>query len=104
MQNDVWIDNQAPDGMIKCNTKGATMSTVKIAITIEDSTLRELDGLVENEVFSNRSKAIQQAVQEKLDRLRKTRLARECAKADVAYEQALADEGMEQELETWPEY
>lgn len=33
-----------------------------------------------------------------------TRLARECAKLHPAEEQALADEGMVEEAEGWPEY
>ena len=41
---------------------------------------------------------------EKLDRLRRGRLARESAKLDPKEEKALAEEGLGAELETWPEY
>jgi hypothetical protein len=34
----------------------------------------------------------------------KSRLARECAKLDKAFEQALAEEGLAAEMEEWPEY
>lgn len=34
---------------------------------------------------------------------KQSRLARECAKLDPAVEQAFAEEGMEAELELWPE-
>jgi len=44
--------------------------------------------------FTNRSKAIQEAVEDKLIRLDKSRLAQECAKLDRAFEQALAEEGL----------
>ena len=54
--------------------------------------------------FPNRSRAIQTAVAEKLKKIHATRLASECAKLDSAYEQAMADEGLGEELEDWPEY
>ena len=80
------------------------MLTTKVAITIEQDLLAELDKLVAERVFPNRSKAVQQAVQEKLARMRRTRLAAECAKLDPQFEQAVAEQGMAWELETWPEY
>lgn len=80
------------------------MATTKVAVTIDSTVLAELDTLVAAHVFPNRSRAIQSAVEEKLTRLRRTRLARECAKLDPVAEQSLAEEGMEQELETWPQY
>jgi Arc/MetJ-type ribon-helix-helix transcriptional regulator len=55
-------------------------------------------------VFPNRSKAIQEAVEEKLKRMEKTRLAEECAKLDPKYEQTLAEEGFSSEIDEWPEY
>jgi metal-responsive CopG/Arc/MetJ family transcriptional regulator len=80
------------------------MSTAKIAITIEEETLGKLDRLVSSKVFPNRSKAIQEAIQEKLSRVNKSRLARECAKLDPAVEKAIAEEGFSQEIDQWPEY
>ena len=80
------------------------MSTAKIAITIEEDTLDQLDRLVSSKVFPNRSKAIQEAIKEKLSRLNRSRLARECAKLDPAVERALAEEGLSQESGAWPEY
>jgi len=55
-------------------------------------------------VFPNRSQAIQEAVEEKLSRLEHGRLARECAKLDPAFEKALAEEGLSEELAEWPVY
>jgi len=80
------------------------MASAKIAITMDENTLHRLDRLVKDRVFPNRSKAIQDAVEEKLKKLERNRLARECAKLDAPVEKAMADEGMEQELEHWPEY
>jgi len=53
------------------------MPRAKIAMTLERALLRRLDHLVCGHLFANRSQAIQQAVSEKLDRLDRTRLARE---------------------------
>lgn len=80
------------------------MSSVKVAITIDRETLSRVDGLVSRSVFPNRSRAIQVAVAEKLARLERSRLAMECSKLDPKFEKALAEEGLSQELEAWPEY
>ena len=80
------------------------MSAVKIAITIDRKTLKRVDGLVSRNVFPNRSRAIQEAVAEKLTRMERSRLASECAKLDPKSEKALAEEGLGRELEAWPEY
>ena len=80
------------------------MATTKVAVTIDTDLLAELDQLVAQQVFPDRSRAIQEALQDKLVRMRRSRLARECAKLDPREEQALAEEGMEQELSTWPAY
>ena len=80
------------------------MAVAKIAITLEEQLLRRLDGLVKAHVFPNRSKAIQEAVEEKLKRLEGARLARECAKLDPEEEKAMAEEGFSTELDQWPEY
>jgi len=80
------------------------MGSAKIAITLDESTLHRLDRLVKDRVFPNRSKAIQDAVEEKLKKLERNRLAKECAKLDTAAEKVMAEEGMHGELEQWPEY
>jgi metal-responsive CopG/Arc/MetJ family transcriptional regulator len=80
------------------------MATTKVAVTIDSELLAQVDRLVAQQVFPNRSKAIQEALQDKLTRMRRSRLARESAKLDPHTEQSLAEEGMEQELDTWPAY
>jgi metal-responsive CopG/Arc/MetJ family transcriptional regulator len=80
------------------------MASAKIAITMNERTLRRLDRLVKERVLPNRSKAIQDAVEEKLEKLERNRLAGECAKLDPTVEKAMAEEGMGEELEQWPEY
>jgi metal-responsive CopG/Arc/MetJ family transcriptional regulator len=80
------------------------MPTSKVAITLDEELLKKLDRLVEEEAFPSRSRAIQEAVAEKLNRLERTRLIRESAKLAFQYEQELAEEGLAEDLEEWPEY
>lgn len=80
------------------------MPTAKIAITIERDLLGEVDRLVRRHIYPSRSRAIQEAVGEKIQRLSVNRLARECAKLDFKTERALAEEGMFGEDSSWPEY
>jgi len=76
----------------------------KVAISIDKATLEQLDELVRSNVFPSRSRAIQEAVDEKLKRMGKVRLAEECAKLDPKAEQAMAEEALHAELQEWPEY
>ncbi len=80
------------------------MRTLKIAVTIDKELLARLDQLVEKKLFPSRSRAVQEAIRDKLDRLQRGRLARECAKLDARFEQALADEEFVADLREWPEY
>ena len=80
------------------------MTKTKIAITIDKNTLLQLDHLVANQGYPSRSLAIQEALDEKLEKITKNRLARECLKLDYALEKKLAEEGISEEVKQWPEY
>ena len=80
------------------------MSSSKVAITLESDLLAEVDALVKKRMFPSRSRAIQVAVKEKLERLGQNLLAQECANLDPKYEKALAEEGLREDLSEWPEY
>ncbi len=80
------------------------MARAKVAISLDANTLDRLDRLVKAHQFPNRSQAIQEAVEEKISRLDRSRLARECAKLDPATEKALAEEGLSDDMAKWPEY
>ena len=84
--------------------RGGFLSTTKIAITLDEKLLERIDRLVAKRLFPSRSRAIQLALQAQMERLDRTRLARECSKLDSAYEQKLAEEGASYDLESWPEY
>jgi len=80
------------------------MSSTKIAISLDRKALHRLDRLVESGAASSRSKLIQEAIEDKLRRLDRERLAAECAKLDPESEQAMAEEGLAEDLANWPPY
>lgn len=80
------------------------MSVAKVAVSMDARLLGRLDSLVKREVFRSRSEAIQKALTEKLARLDRSRLARECAKLLPEEEQKMAEEGIAKDLAEWPEY
>jgi len=80
------------------------MGKEKIAITLDERSVGELDRLVEENVFQSRSQAIQEAVSEKLQRLKKIRLIAESAKLNPVFERELAEEGLAEDMKEWPEY
>ena len=76
----------------------------KIAISIDKKVLGRIDKLVEKKMFANRSKAFQTAIEEKMSKFDKSRLAIESAKLNKAEEQQLSEEGLKTDLAEWPEY
>jgi Arc/MetJ-type ribon-helix-helix transcriptional regulator len=80
------------------------MARAKIAITIDEGLLRQLDACVEAGEFPNRSQAIEGALRDHLDRMISTRLERECAKLDPAFEQAMTEEGLGGDQAEWPAF
>jgi len=80
------------------------MPTEKIAITLDRDLLKEIDRGVKSGQFKNRSRAIEEAVREQIERRRKRRLLIEAKKLNPKEERALAEEGMMDEEASWPEY
>jgi Arc/MetJ-type ribon-helix-helix transcriptional regulator len=85
-------------GMI-CHTK---FMVRKIAITLDENTVAQIDRWVQEGKYANRSRALQRAVDSMLEREKRSRLARELAKLDPAEEKELAEERMGDE--PWPPY
>jgi len=79
------------------------MPAAKIAVSLDPDALKEVDRLVERGLFPSRSRLIQDALGEKLVRIRRVRLAQECARLDKAAEQSDAEEYFPSEAQ-WPEY
>ncbi|MGE0454315.1 MAG: ribbon-helix-helix domain-containing protein [Vicinamibacteria bacterium] len=78
------------------------MPKTKLAVTLDSHLVGEVDNLVKEHRFANRSQAIEEAVSEKLQRLAQARLARECARLVPSEERALAEEGLAGGKDTWP--
>ncbi|WP_042892883.1 ribbon-helix-helix domain-containing protein [Anaplasma marginale] len=67
--------------------------TKKIAITIDESLLAEIDYLVEQKVYSSRSKAIEANLEINRNNLRRQRFEIECSKLDREKEREEAEWG-----------
>ena len=81
-----------------------TMPKTKVALTLDSSLVERVDELVDRRRFRNRSQAVEAALADKLQRLARTRLARESAKLNPREEKRLADEGLAYDVDAWPEY
>jgi metal-responsive CopG/Arc/MetJ family transcriptional regulator len=80
------------------------MTRAKIGITIDQVLLELLDNLVQNNIFQNRSQAINTALKEKLSRIEKRRLELECQKLLIEEEREFADMGLEEDFKEWEKY
>jgi predicted DNA-binding protein len=80
------------------------LRATKVAISMDQAVLRRLDRFVKSRPSRSRSQVVQEAVAEKISRMEKTALAKECAKLDPRFEQAMADEGLATDIGQWPKY
>jgi Arc/MetJ-type ribon-helix-helix transcriptional regulator len=80
------------------------MPKTKVALTLDSRLIDQVDDLVERKRFRSRSQAVETALADKLHRLARTRLARESAKLNPREEKRLAEDGLADALESWPEY
>ena len=80
------------------------MPKTKVALTLDTDLVHRVDELVAKRRFRNRSQAIEAALSDKLERLARTRLARESAKLNHREEKKLAEDGLIDALDSWPEY
>lgn len=74
----------------------------KIAVTLDQKTVADLDRWVREGKYPNRSRAVQSAVNLLSEREKRTRLMRELAKIDPEEEKQLAEQGLSDRA--WPEY
>ena len=80
------------------------MPKTKVALTLDTDLVDRVDELVASRQFRNRSQAIEAALSDKLQRLARTRLARESAKLNPRDEKRLAEDSMVDDvLDSWPE-
>lgn len=74
----------------------------KIAVTLDQRTVADLDRWVKEGKYPNRSRALQSAVNILTEREERTRLVRELAKIDPKEEKQLAEQGLGDRA--WPAY
>lgn len=74
----------------------------KIAVTLDQKTVADLDRWVRDGRYPNRSRALQSAVDMLSEREKRSRLARELAKLSPAAEKRMAEEGLGDS--SWPEF
>ena len=80
------------------------MPTVKLAVTIDEGVIRDVDRWIAAGEYPNRSRALQAALLELRDRrARRRRLLRELAKLNYREERELAEERLRAEA-IWPEF
>jgi metal-responsive CopG/Arc/MetJ family transcriptional regulator len=80
------------------------MATAKIAITLDDNLLREVDRWVAQKLYPNRSQAVQAALFAQATQVNLQHLEAECAKLDPQEEQEFAELGIEEALGDWSAY
>ena len=80
------------------------MPVAKLAISLDFNVLKKLNRLVDSHYFPSRSKAIQEALEEKLMKIDKSRLAAECSKLNPEEEKEYAEEGIGSEAKEWGKY
>ena len=86
-------------GGIFCHTYGVVK---KIAVTLDQKTVADLDRWVREGRYSNRSRALQSAVDLLVERQKRSQLTRELGRLDPAEEKQMAEEGFGDR--SWPEY
>ena len=70
------------------------MANVRIAVALDRRAVERIDRLVKGGAYQNRSRAIEAAIFERLERFQRGCLARECSKLDPKTEKSLAEEGV----------
>jgi Arc/MetJ-type ribon-helix-helix transcriptional regulator len=81
-----------------------SMARIRITIEIDEPLLRELDRLTKHRRLKSRSQAISESIRLTIKQATTTRLARESAKLEAIEEQRVAEEGMSQDMQSWPTY
>jgi Arc/MetJ-type ribon-helix-helix transcriptional regulator len=80
------------------------MTAAKIAITLDEDLLKEVDRWVEQKLYPNRSQAVQSALSTQLALVNRQRLEAECEKLNPLEEQDFAELGMETVMNDWALY
>ncbi|MFQ5431888.1 MAG: ribbon-helix-helix domain-containing protein [Nitrospinota bacterium] len=91
--------------MIITNTKEVmTVPASKIAVTVDEKVVKQMDRLVREGKYKSRSSVIQDALEDKLKERKRKRLIAELSKLDPNEERHLAEEFIQSDAEQWDEY
>lgn len=82
-----------PSGMV-CRHTCELVPRWNTAVTLDQRTLGEVDRLVRQRAYPNRSRVIEEALRDRLLCLKRSRLVQELAKLDPEAERSLAEEGL----------
>lgn len=80
------------------------MSKQRIAVTIDDQHLNEIDELVAKGRYPSRSQVVEAALAAVLSRCVQSSLIRECARFDSTEERSFAEGGLRSDGIGWPAY
>ena len=80
------------------------MAAFKFVISVDRVLMERLDDFVQRGYFLNRSTAFQTAFKDKIDRIERKRLTKECAKLDPKFEREQAEDVTMEEFKSWPEF
>ncbi len=80
------------------------MPAAKIAVTVDEKVVKQMDRLVREGKYKSRSSVIQEALEEKLKERKRKRLIEEVSKLNPKEERELADEFLHLDNEEWDEY
>lgn len=80
------------------------MAKAKIAISLEEDLVKEIDRWVSEGQYPSRSKAVQETLKEKITNWRRKRLIEEVSKLNSKEEQAMTEEAIFPGNKIWDEY
>ena len=80
------------------------MRAAKIAVTVDEKVVKQIDRLVREGKYKSRSSVIQEALEVKLNERKRKRLTEELSKLNPKEERHLAEESLQLDGEQWDEY
>ncbi len=80
------------------------MPAAKIAVTVDEKVVKQMDRLVREGKYKSRSGVIQDALEDKLKERKRRRLIAELSKLDPKEERELSEEFLHPDVEKWDEY
>lgn len=77
------------------------MKKLKIAVSLDESLVQQLDELVANDTVESRSQFLQLALMQSLKQLRKKAMYEACSKLSASDQVELAELGADEDIAAW---